>query len=298
MILQTVSYYRSFVTLSVLVLALTAFVFASSGKRTKEISQSNERELKVSMEAALGDIYIVKGKGDLILKATVESDKSVNMDECIEYEVRDKIGFLNFVSDCEDGSRKKNKKSGVHVNDWESSDWWLDITDDIPVSFDLELGLGKADLNFTGLAVKDLNLSAGASSVKLRFDEPNTSVIEDMSIEAGLSKFTGEGLSNANFNHFKFEGGVGSYTLDFSGKLDHEVDVDVEIGLGSVTIIVPKHAGVKVFCEKNWISHLNIDDDFKEREDDTYYTSNFRSASGKMNIHIEAGLGSVKVKRK
>ncbi|MBI3189254.1 MAG: hypothetical protein HYZ33_01260, partial [Ignavibacteriales bacterium] len=91
---------------------------------------------------------------------------------------------------------------------------------------------------------------------------------------------------------------VGSYTLDFSGKLDHEVDVDVEIGLGTVTIIVPKNSGVKVYCEKNWISHLNIDDDFKEREDDTYYTPNYHSASGKMNMHIEAGLGSVKVKRK
>ena len=68
---------------------------------------------------------------------------------------------------------------------------WLNVTKDIPVSFDLELGMGKADLNMTGLSVKDLNLSAGASSVLLRFDEPNKSTIEDMSIEAGLSKFHG-----------------------------------------------------------------------------------------------------------
>ncbi|MBI2474511.1 MAG: hypothetical protein HYV68_02305 [Candidatus Taylorbacteria bacterium] len=88
--------------------------------------------------------------------------------------------------------------------------------------------------------MKDFNLSAGASSVKLRFDEPNTSVIEDMSIEAGLSKFTGEGLGNANFNHFKFEGGVGSYTLDFSGKLDHEVDVDVADRSLDVTLSAQK----------------------------------------------------------
>ncbi|MBI3193290.1 MAG: hypothetical protein HYZ34_02350 [Ignavibacteriae bacterium] len=292
-----VSYYRSFAMLSALVFALTAFVVASSGKKQKQIDHTNERELKVMMEAALGDVYITKGKGDIIIKATVEADRSFNMDDCIDYEIRDKIGYLNFVTDCEEGG-KKHKKSNVHMNDLASSDWWLDITDDIPVSFDLELGLGKADLNLTGLAVKDLNLSAGASSVKLRFDEPNTSVIEDMSIEAGLSKFTAVGLGNANFNHFKFEGGVGSYSLDFSGKLDHEVDVDVEIGLGSVTIIVPKNTGAKVFCEKNWISHLNIDDDFKEREDDTYYTANYKSAEGKMNIHIEAGLGSVKVRRK
>jgi len=284
--------------LSVLVLALTAFVFGSSGRKQKQIDQTNERELKMTMEAALGDVYIKKGSGNIVLKATVDADRSLNMDDCIEYEVRDNIGFLNFVTDCEEGTRKKNKKSSVHVNDLESADWWLDLTDDIPISLDLELGMGKADLNLTGLDVKDLNLSAGASSVKLRFDEPNTSVIEDLSIEAGLSKFTGEGLANANFNHFKFEGGVGAYTLDFSGTMDHEADVDVEIGLGSVTIIIPKNIGVKVYCEKNWISHLSIDDEFKEREDDTYYTPNYKSADGRMNMHIEAGLGSVKVKRK
>ncbi|TAK62256.1 MAG: hypothetical protein EPO24_05100 [Bacteroidetes bacterium] len=298
MILSNRSYYLPLIALAGALIVSSIPGLAQSGKRHKKIEPTNERSLKVTIEAGLGDVTIAKSKGGNILEATVESDRTINLDDCIDYEIRDRVGFLNFTSDCDDNSKKHVKKSKTHFSDFESSDWWLNITDDVPISFDFELGMGKADINMTGLSVKDLNLSTGASSVTLRFDEPNKSTIEDMSIEAGLSKFRAEGLGYANFNYFKFDGGLGTYVLDFSGNLTHEADVDIEIGLGSVTIIIPKNVGVKVFCEKNWISHLNIDeDDFTEREDDTYYTSNYSSASGKMNMHVEAGMGSVKIKR-
>ena len=289
-------YYLLTPTLVVLLLATSAF--ALSGKRHKEIPHTTERELKVSMDAGFGDVNITKNNNGNILEATVESDKSLDMDDCIDYDIRDQVGFLDFSSNCNDNDSKRHSKHGdFNFTGFESSNWWLNVTDDVPVSFDLQLGVGKANLNMTGIAVKDLSLSAGASTVLLRFDEPNKSSIEDMSIEAGLSKFDGEGLCNSNFKNFKFEGGLGTYTLDFSGKLTHEVDANIEIGLGSVTIIVPKDIGVKVYCEKTWISHLSIDDDFNEKEDDTYYSPNYSSASGKINMHVEAGMGSVKIRR-
>jgi len=67
--------------------------------------------------------------------------------------------------------------------------------------------------------VKDFDLSTGASSVRLAFNEPNKGSIDQMTIEAGLSKFRAMGLGNANFKSLHFEGGVGKYTLDFHGSL-------------------------------------------------------------------------------
>ncbi len=289
------SYYLLVSALLVVALVTTEVCLAS-GKRHKEIGHTNERELKVTVDAGFGGVNISKATNGNIVEATIETDNQLDLDDCIDYEVRDNVGFLNFSSNPDLDSKKHVKKSKFHVG-FESTDSWLNITDDIPISFDLQLGVGKALLDMTGLSIKDLNLSTGASSVLLRFDEPNKSTIEDMSIEAGLSKFQGKNLCNANFNNFKFEGGLGTYTLDFGGKLNHDVDVNIEIGLGSITIVIPKNIGVKVYCEKTWISHLNIDDEFKEKEDDTYYTSNYNSASGKMNMHVEAGLGSVRIRR-
>ena len=167
----------------------------------------------------------------------------------------------------------------------------------IPISFELGLGLGRGNFDLTDLNVKDLKLSAGASSVSLKFDRQNKSVIEDLTIESGLSKFEGKGLCNANFNHLSFEGGVGSYALDFSGTLKKEVDVDIEVGLGSLVIYVPEEIGVKIIYEKSLLAHISLDQSLEDRGNNNYFSPNYRTAQGRMNIHIEAGLGSIKVKR-
>jgi len=52
-----------------------------------------------------------------------------------------------------------------------------------------------------------------------------------------------------------------------------------------------------VIYEKNWISDLDIDSDFAEQGDDTYQTSNYATAAGRINLHVEAGFGSVEIRR-
>src|SRR5262249_46727415 len=130
----------------------------------------------------------------------------------------------------------------------------------------------------------------------LRFDTPNKSVIPNLNIEAGLSKFQAHGLGNANFNHLHFEGGVGGYTLDFSGMIDREVDADVQVGLGSLTIILPDNIGAKVYYEKSIIAHLELEKNFSEQSENTYVSSNYYSAKGKINMHIDAEAVSVRIR--
>jgi hypothetical protein len=95
----------------------------------------------------------------------------------------------------------------------------------------------------------------------------------------------------------KFEGGVGTYRLDFGGTIEKEMDVDIELGLGSLSITIPEKFGGKVIYEKNIISNFEIDNDFTEQTENNYVSSNYYSATGKINFRIEAGLGSVKIKR-
>jgi hypothetical protein len=76
------------------------------------------------------------------------------------------------------------------------------------------------------------------------------------------------------------------------------VDVDLNVGLGLMTIIIPPNVGAKLFYEKNWVSRLDCDSDFHSVSDNEYETDNYESASGKMNIRIDSGLGSIKVRRK
>jgi hypothetical protein len=284
---------------ALLVLTGAGFLHNHSSKR---IPMSGERELKVNLQAGFGNIYIMKGASDQILDADVELDDNTSVDKCFEYRVHDHIGYLDLSTDCnldEEDNDNGHHHHGIHVEGLDSRTWNMHFTDAIPISFDVELGVGKGEIDLTGMAVKDFTLSSGASSVTVRCDKLNKETIEDLHIEAGVSKFHGIGLCNTHFRHLKFEGGVGTYTLDFGGDLNKEVDVDLEVGLGSLTIIIPDHIGAKIIYEKNWITHFSLASDFSrsDNDDDVYYSSNYTTAKGKLNIHIDASLGSVRIKR-
>ena len=281
-----------------LALAATGFIFyKGSNIYKKDIPLSHEQELKVTINAGYGDIYLSRGSGAELLHANIDAELKHDLDDYIEYSSRDNIGYLDISTSDENEKSNNDHNHSIHFNGFGTNTWDMHFTDAIPISYDVELGVGKADFDFSGLLIKDLNLSTGASSVDMRFDKHNRSVIEDMNIESGVSKFHAEGLCNANFSHMKFQGGVGSYELDFGGKLDKEADVDIEVGLGSLTVIIPEHIGAKIEYEKTIIAHISLADDFSEQEQNTYYSANYYDAPGKLNMHIEAGLGSVKIRR-
>lgn len=284
-------YFRA--TVAVVVILSIGFVYSGGNNYRRSIPSTNEREIKATIEAGFAKLTIAAGKSNSILDADISTENTLNMSECIDYSVRDKIGYLTVNTEEHNGENKH----GFHMSSLESSNWNVLFTDAVPVSFDIQLGLGKGDFDFTGIDVKDLSLSAGASAVRMHFDKPNKNVIEEITIEAGLSKFESKGLGNARFRHLKFEGGVGTYLLDFSGEFDQEADVDIEVGLGALTIIIPENTGVKIIAEKNFVTHFDIDPDFAEQREDSYFSSNYYSAEGKLNIHIDAGVGSVKIKR-
>ena len=282
--------------LLVVFLATSGFVFLTGNKYHKDVQLSNEREVKITLESGFGTLYVSRGASGSVLDADIDAEKTVDLANCIDYSKRERVGYLS-INTNEEVEGKPESRHGFHISGLESSTWNMKFTDAVPLSFDVELGMGKGMIDLTGLTVRDVTISAGASSVVLKIDQPNKGTIDDLSIETGVGKFNAEGLCNANFNHMKFQGGVGTYALDFGGELKREVDVDLEVGLGALTVSIPQNIGAKIIYEKSFIAHLDIGKDFSEQSDNTYVSSNFDEAEGKLNMRIEAGLGSVKIVR-
>jgi len=264
----------------------------------KEIKRQNEREIKAKIESAFGKVYVMKGEPDKILVADIKFDSEKKSSADIRYSVDGSIGRLSIDMGDRDYSYEQDKKGrakrGININ-FEEGKWYLGFTDAIPISFDVELGAGKGEFDMSGLMVKGFKLSTGASKVTVTFNQPNRMVMDNMSIETGLGQFVGQKLGNANFRKFKFEGGVGSYTLDFSGELRRETSVDIELGLGSVTIMLPKNIGARINYDEHWFSSHSFDN-FTERQDGEYYSYNYNDADGRINIRVSSGLGHVKVR--
>ena len=115
-----------------------------------------------------------------------------------------------------------------------------------PMTLNLRAGAFKGDLDLGGLSLKNLEILSGASSVNVDFSEPNLVSMNAINISTGASTMKLHHLANANFSLFEFKGGGGTYVFDFSGSLQRDASVQVDVGLGTVEIIVPKGVPAKV----------------------------------------------------
>lgn len=110
----------------------------------------------------------------------------------------------------------------------------------------LNAGATNSEIDLSGLALTRLKIAQGASNVAIRFDEPNTVEMSELTLESGAASMRVTGLANANSNQVIFRGGAGSYTLDFNGNLQRDLTVKVESGLSSMVIIVPADVNARV----------------------------------------------------
>ena len=255
-------------------------------KITRTIELKGEKHLTVKMDIGAGIIDLRRNRTGDILIAEVEYDPDELRVE-IEYDAEKDEGTLYLQSE--------SKRKGIDL-DKEDHYWNLEFTDRIPITFEIDVGACEADLDFTGLKIDRLDMDLGASSVDVDFREPNPVRIHKISIDVGASALTIIGLGNANFDRFSFDGGVGDFTLDFSGDFKHRGYVDIDVGLGSLTILVPKDAGVEIRSESSFLSSFSIDKrDFDEVEDDIYQNDNFGETDKELIFEVDIGLGSIDI---
>ncbi len=281
--------------LGLLCAAFLLMASIASGGEEGSIGRTTEKELNVVLSSSFGKIIIGRGESEKIVAGQLFGSEEKSVDFQTDYNIRNRVGYLDLSLGEE---KREGKKSSIKLSDITNNKWQLKFSDALPIAFDIELGVAKGEFNLTGLQIKDFTMSCGASDVLVRFDAPNTATMNEMNIECGVGKFEGRNLGNANFKHFRFEGGVGTATLDFSGKIQSEVDVDVQVGMGVCTIILPEDVGTRIQYEESIVSRIELARDIRTTGGNQYISDNYKTASGRMNIRIDAGLGSVRVKRR
>jgi len=286
-----------------LLLSLTLLLTAFGQEVTKrEITRTKEKELAVSLSASFGTLVVGKGDRNKIVVAEYWRDEDEKQRLEMSYDIAHDRGDLDIELTESNKSRGRDSwaisKEEHRSRRGDSEDRHLTarFTDAIPIAFTISLGAGKGDFDFSGLQVKHLKISAGASSADLRCDEVNAIPCEDVVIESGVSKFSAENLCNLNFRKLKFSGGIGSYRLDFGGKLQHTAVAAVEVGLGAVTVYVPRATPTRVIYDESWFSSIDLDNGFVRTKKSVYETGDFAQSEKTLTIKIESGLGSIKVK--
>lgn len=175
--------------------------------------------------------------------------------------------------------------------------WMIELTDRVPMDLDVSLGAGEADLDLTGLRLRNLKLETGAGTTSIRVDEPNRERIKSVVLSAGVGTCRTQGLGNLQFESLNFDGGIGTYILDCSGALLNESRLNADIGLGSLVIFLPDGIGARAHCDDSWFSSTSLNN-FKKKKGSKYETVNYETVGTRLNMDINSGIGSVDVQWK
>ena len=238
---------------------------------------NGEEALRVNVEYGAGRLSIGPGADNTLFNATLRYDDNV-------FRPKNRYAAGELDIGIEGGSVKgRNMKSGR-----------LDLLlgTKVPLDLDLKFGAAAADIELGGLRIKQAKVQTGASETHIRVSKVNPVSCSTIRFEVGAAEFEATGLGNLNCEDVRLSGGVGEVTLDFSGELRVSPSVDIDMGLGSLILRVPR--GYALSVRKSGVL-ASFDSQGLVKRGNVYYSENFEKSDRKITVNLDAALGSIKV---
>jgi len=247
-------------TLSFLVMVSLIFVCSSLLRAETAIKSqklSGEKVIRVELSVAEGQIILSSGKEDEAFYARVDYTSRYKVR--ISYVKRGDEGFLKIKVKQRKGSFFWGRKRVRTV---------VRLPPSVPISLESSFGAGKARMNLSKLR---LQLEVGVGSINVRK------------------------LGNANCRRLEVNGGVGSITLDFSGKWQRDIFASIAGGIGGIHLIFPRELGVELDASGFGAKKLSSAG-FSRVSSGRYVSDNLATAKYRLKGEVEIGLGGIRVK--
>lgn len=244
-----------------------------------------ERELRVDVNYAAGRFSLAPAAGGTLYRMELRYDE----DKFIPVRTYDAAaGTLRLGVRSRQGVRvRMSDRRGEQPPSLDVA-----LSDAIPLLLNLELGAAQADVELGGLSLRAIRYRTGASETDLRFSSPNPLECDVLEMEAGAAAFSARQIANANCARVVFNGGVGEVTLDFTGTWRRSMQADVNVGIGTLNLRLPRDVGVELQLSRFLAS---FDRAGFTRRGNTWVSSNFDTARTRLSLTVDAAIGGVGV---
>lgn len=271
---------------AILVLALASMACGFSFDLPEQVKAGPEVKEEISVADPKEDetrLLLSFGAGNLNLSTGAKN----LVDGTVVYNVEDLKPEI-----IEDGAQieiKQGNFQGLPPFDGMKNEWDLQLGSS-PMELEISAGAYEGDFEFGGLALTNLTINDGAADVSLSFSELNLAEMSEFNYSTGASDVRMEGLANANFERFIFNGGAGNYTLDFSGDLQRDATVSVDCGLSDLTLIIPQGVNVVITIDSA-LADINLGDGWSQKG--TVYSQEGDGPT--LTIIINMGAGEITI---
>lgn len=199
------------------------------------IEKDGAKSLDVEIDFNAGDLLITGGS-DEWMTGTIETNRK-KYEPKLSYRKKGSVGHLDITQKAKGFIGWKNVKN----------DWNLQLTNEIPVTLDIDMGVSDSEIDLSDIRLKELSIDAGVSDTTINLSgDWQESFHADIDLGVGdvtilLPKDTGvklnasKGIGSLSTKGFVSEG-KGVYVNDAYDHSDVTITMDIDIGVGDVEI--------------------------------------------------------------
>lgn len=156
----------------------------------------------------------------------------------------------------------------INLGDNQRNEWRIRLNDQVPLDLKCKIGAGETDLDLQGL-----NLSS-------------------VDIDAGVGKHTIV-LTNTHLAELSIDAGVGEVNIDLRGAWNNNLRADIDGGIGALNLQVPANVGVRLEVSGG-LGSVDVPSGYS-KDGNTYTNAAYEQAEHRLDIDVDAGLGSIEV---
>ncbi|WP_233202859.1 toast rack family protein [Sporosarcina sp. P1] len=201
------------------------------------IEKDDAKSLEIDIDFGAGDLLIEGGATNW-----VDGDIDTNVKKwlpSVMYKNKREIGYVEIEQNMKGLSALGNKRNN----------WNVQLTNEIPVNLDVEMGVSDAELNLSGIQLSQLSVDAGVGDTTINlsgdwqesFDAEFELGVGDAKIrlpqETGVKLSVSKGIGSVGTKGF-ISKGKGVYVNEAYGKTDTTIHLKVDVGVGGVEFLL------------------------------------------------------------
>lgn len=179
--------------------------------------------------------------------------------------------------------------------------WKMYLTNSKPYTLELNYGVGNANIDLSGLAIKKLKINTGSADVTVGYYSMENKVTMDtFFVKVDLGSVTVNRLNWAKSKCVIADVGFGSMTLDLSDKPLAGNKIKGSVGAGNLIILLPlKETPVIVKIHDSWLCSVSMTKDLKKIGENTFaneaYTKDHKNS---LTFDLDVSMGKIIFKEK
>ena len=260
--------------------------------------------VELHLRAKTGNCFVRPSQNEDILNVYSNQDLE-EYGHSFKQEVRDGTVYLKLALE-QDGDKGVGQmiSSQVFGSEQKVSDklWKVYLTDSKPYTLDLSYGLGSANVDLSGLAIRRLKINTGSADVNVSYSSglENKVEMDTFSVKVDVGSLNVKQLHLSRSKQILADVGFGSMMLDFSSKPLVNNHVTGSVGAGSLVILLPTNdVPVLVRINESWLCSISLSKSLQKIAANTFanaaYSDNPNDA---LTFDLDVSLGNITFKEK